>query len=219
MADDAAAFSSGPYWERRYATGGHSGAGSRGLLANYKAAFINRFIRLNAVRSVIDLGCGDGYQIEPLRVRSYLGLDVSPTAVDLCRERYATRLGWRFETYATGSPAKAEHDLALSLDVIYHLVEDDIYDGYMRRLFDSARRHVLVYASDWERPGHVPHIRHRWFSGWVARERPAWRVVDRPANPYPFDEFNDLNTTFASFVAFERDPPAKRTRPRPAPPG
>ena len=30
-------------------------------------------------------------------------------------------------------------DLVLSLDVIYHLVEDEVYDAYMRSLFTQCR--------------------------------------------------------------------------------
>ena len=36
-------------------------------------------------------------------------------------------------------------ELALSLDVIYHLVEDTVYESYMGQLFDSATKYVIVY--------------------------------------------------------------------------
>ena len=50
------------FWERWYAKGGTSGAGSYGNLACGKAAFLNTFVRECAVRTVIEFGCGDGHQ-------------------------------------------------------------------------------------------------------------------------------------------------------------
>ena len=197
-------FSVKDYWEQRYARGGNSGAGSYGALAKYKAAFVNEFMNVNGVRSVVDFGCGDGEQISMLSVKTYHGLDISPNAVERCRTRYDGRDGWTFQLIDEFKPKPARYDLAISLDVVYHLIEDEVYESYLKRLFDSAGRYVLIYGSDWDNPGHVPHIRHRWFSGWVARRRPKWRVCARAANPYPFDAYNSINTTFASFTAFEK---------------
>jgi hypothetical protein len=39
-------------------------------------------------------------------------------------------------------------DLELSLDVIYHLVEDEVFDAYMRSLFAHAGRFVVIYSSN-----------------------------------------------------------------------
>jgi Methionine biosynthesis protein MetW len=64
---DRTAFSSGDYWESRYRAGGTSGAGSYGLLAAFKADFINAFVTDNGIASVLDLGCGDGNLLSLLR--------------------------------------------------------------------------------------------------------------------------------------------------------
>ena len=73
-------FSSVAYWEGRYRAGGNSGAGSYGRLATFKAGFVNGFVELNAIRSAIEFGCGDGNQLSLLSVPRYTGVDVSPTA-------------------------------------------------------------------------------------------------------------------------------------------
>lgn len=39
-------------------------------------------------------------------------------------------------------------DLSLSLDVIYHLVEDEVFETYINTLFKSARRYVIIYSSN-----------------------------------------------------------------------
>ena len=69
------------YWERRYAGGGTSGAGSAGRLAAFKAQFLNDFVRAHDVTSVVEFGCGDGNQLALAAYPRYLGLDVSPASL------------------------------------------------------------------------------------------------------------------------------------------
>jgi hypothetical protein len=53
-------------------------------------------------------------------------------------------------------------DLAMSLDVIFHLVEDAVYDQYLERLFAAGERYVVVYSTSADMPGTgVAHVRHR----------------------------------------------------------
>ena len=76
------------YWDRRYRTGLDSGDGSRGALAEFKAGVLIAHVSDESISSVIELGCGDGQQLALARNPSYLGLDVSPRAVDLCLRRF-----------------------------------------------------------------------------------------------------------------------------------
>jgi hypothetical protein len=50
-------------WENRYKANGNSGAGSYGVLCEYKAKFINKFIIDNNCKNVIEFGSGDGNQM------------------------------------------------------------------------------------------------------------------------------------------------------------
>lgn len=50
---------SADYWERRYLSGGTSGSGSYNRLAEFKAEFLNEFVRENNVETVIEFGSGD----------------------------------------------------------------------------------------------------------------------------------------------------------------
>jgi hypothetical protein len=54
---------SAQYWEDWYASGGDSGSRSYNEPAEFKAAFLNAFVRENAARRVIEWGCGDGAQL------------------------------------------------------------------------------------------------------------------------------------------------------------
>ncbi len=76
------------YWESRYAGGGTSGAGSYGKLAEFKAQVLNSFVKDNGVSSVVEFGCGDGNQIALADYPAYIGLDVSKTAIEMCKERF-----------------------------------------------------------------------------------------------------------------------------------
>jgi SAM-dependent methyltransferase len=215
---NGAQFSSAAYWESRYRSGGHSGAGSYGRLADFKAAFINSFIAANRIASVLDLGCGDGNLLSLLRVPAYVGVDVAPSTLAACTARFADRPGVRFLSYDRLEPAGTA-ELGLSIDVIYHLVEDTVFAGYMRALFDHASRFVLVYASNVDLTWPAPHVRHRRFSDHVAQAHPQWRLLAHVPNRYPFDPTRPEGTSFADFYLFGRGPgPCTLTVPEAADP-
>ncbi|MBL9047138.1 MAG: class I SAM-dependent methyltransferase [Tabrizicola sp.] len=195
-------FSSAAYWKKRYQQGRNSGAGSYGRLAEYKADFINRLVIAEDIRSVIEFGSGDGNQAAMFTFPNYTGIDVSPDAVAACREKFADRPDWSFDL--ADASIQEKRDLAMSLDVIYHLIEDEVFDGYMRRLFDSASRFVLIYASDHDAGPDIAHVRHRHFSDWIAKNRADWILIDAPKHPYPLVPGSDpKQTSFASFKLFK----------------
>lgn len=165
------------YWEGRYQVGSDSGAGSYGLVAAQKAAFVNEFVAEHAVQSVIEFGCGDGNQLGLARYPRYLGLDVSREAVRICQEHFARDTTKAFKVVDEYDGERAE--LALSLDVIFHLVEDAVFEDYMSRLFDAAERYVIVFSSNTNRrtPIDRAHVRHRRFTDWTA-QRADWRTLE-----------------------------------------
>lgn len=192
------------YWEERYAKGGDSGAGSYGKFAAFKARTLNALFAEFGVRSVVEFGSGDGNQLASLQVEDYLGVDVSAQAVSRCRERFAGVPGRAF-VLADDYRAERRFDAALSLDVIYHLVEDPVYEAYMRRLFDAAERLVIVYSSDQDDPlrREAVHVRHREFTRWVAAEAPKWRRLRHIPNEFPF-RGDHREGSFADFHVFCR---------------
>jgi hypothetical protein len=196
---------SADYWERRYLDGGNSGAGSYNRLAQFKAEFINDFVARNAVRSVIEFGSGDGAQLELASYPEYIGVDVSEAAIEATQSRFRSDPTKRFY-HPSVLPQGTKAELALSLDVIYHLVEDDVFDRYMWALFDAATRFVIVYSSNDERPPPAPHVRHRRFTDWIDKNRPGFLLREHVPNTFPLDENDPENTSFADFYVFE---PAK----------
>lgn len=194
------------YWERRYQAGGSSGVGSYGELATFKAEVLNGLIREHGVRSIIEFGCGDGAQLAHIDCPEYLGLDISATVLDRCRARFSGDATKRFCLYTSefprDVPGAARADLALSIDVLYHLVEEDVFARHLRDLFGSAERMVVIYSSDFERAEPVPHVRHRAFSAWVEAHIPGWTLRRRTPNRYPYCE-EDGSGSLADFFVYE----------------
>jgi hypothetical protein len=178
---------SSAFWEQRYARGGTSGEGSYGDLAVGKARFLNAFVKDNDVQTVIELGSGDGNQLSLAAYPQYIGLDVSKTAIELCKIRFAGDPGKSFFLYDSSCfvdrAGLFKADLALSLDVIYHLVEDPVFEVYMVHLFEAAKRYVVIYATNDAIPSGAPHVRHRRFSAWVEANRPEWELENVNRGP------------------------------------
>jgi SAM-dependent methyltransferase len=178
---------SAQYWERNYACGGTSGPGSYGALAEGKAAFLNAFVDERGVGSVIEFGCGDGHQLSLARYPRYVGVDVSRTAIGLCRRQFAhdgTKSFFLYDDACFVDRAGLfTAELALSLDVIYHLTEDAVFEAYMQHLFAAAGRFVIVYATNAEMGGTAPHVRHRRFTDWVDARCPEWQLSEVTPGP------------------------------------
>jgi hypothetical protein len=178
---------SAAFWERRYARGGTSGAGSCGAQALGKAEFLNTFVRENGIQSIVEFGCGDGNQLSLAMYPSYVGLDVSRTALELCKCRFADDLGKSFFLY--DSSCFVDHadlfkaDLAISLDVVYHLVEDSVFEAYMAHLFDAGDRYVVLYATNRIMRDDAPHVRHRCFTTWIDKNCSEWRLKEVQNGP------------------------------------
>jgi cyclopropane fatty-acyl-phospholipid synthase-like methyltransferase len=194
------------YWEQRYAAGGNSGSGSYNNLAQFKAEVINDFIRKNDVHSVIEYGCGDGNQLLYMQYPSYIGLDISKTAIGICKDKFKqdkTKSFFVYDTLACVDNHRVfSADLTLSLDVLYHLIEKDIFESYIKQLFASANRFVIIYSSDYD-DKQVFHEKNRNFTGWVKENLPGWRLKEKIKNKFPEDKADPDHTSKADFFIYE----------------
>ena len=197
------------YWESRYAGGGTSGAGSCGKWAEFKAEVLNSFVKGYGISSVIEFGCGDGNQLSLANYPAYVGLDVSKTAIKRCKERFKHDKAKSFCLYTpdyfvdTNSTFTAQ--LALSLDVIYHLVEDRIFELYMKHLFSSAEKFVIIYSTDSDVNYffQFPHVKHRRFSEYVKINLPQWKLIRKIPNKY-LSQSTKQTPTPADFFIYEK---------------
>jgi SAM-dependent methyltransferase len=149
---------------------------------------LNRFFADHDIRKVADFGCGDGNQLKTLECAEYLGLDVSPSAVEQCRALYRRD---RTKTFLVNSGPEAiakvrefGPELTMSLDVVYHLVEDETYERYLANLFDVSSRYVVIYSTNVDKRYDFPHQVDRKFTDYIAKHIRGWRPLQVLANPH-----------------------------------
>jgi SAM-dependent methyltransferase len=181
------------YWDRRYREGRTSGAGSEGDEGSYKAKYVSGFIRDHSVESVIDWGCGDGQVLDlvDLHGADYLGVDVSLTIVERMRAKFPQH------EFVLNIPEIVEvpNELSLSLDVLFHLPDDNDYFTYLEQLFESAERFVMIYSTNYAGGLTARHVFRREFTPDIARMFGGWELK-RTEQP--------LREGLASFFVYEK---------------
>jgi len=176
------------YWIERYQSGDNSGDGSYGKLSEFKAEFINKLVKENDIKSVIEFGSGDGNQLKLAHYDNYIGFDISQEAINLCKNEFKDKNNYNFKLLQDYQNETA--DLTLSLDVIYHLIEDMVFDEYMQRLFNSSNGFVIIYSSntDLNNPKSAPHFKNRKFTDWCENQlKSEWHLIDHTPNKYPLN--------------------------------
>ena len=199
---DMEEFNSKLYWEKRYATGGNSGAGSYEKFAEFKSAVLNEFVKVNNIDSVIELGCGDGNQLSYADYKKYIGVDVSSSAINICKQKFMNDENKTFFVIDELKDHRAE--LAISLDVIFHLVEDAVFAHYMEQLFSVADKYVVIYSSNTDDNELSPkHIKHRNVEKYINRHFPDWELINKINNIYPYTG-DHLTGSFSDFYIYQR---------------
>lgn len=165
-------FDSKKYWERRYKKGGSSGAGSCGILGRYKAFVINEFVKNNDIRTVCDLGCGDK-QFVLYDVPDFTGYDVSSFIIEKNKKKYRHK-------FTASMDDLTHYDLTISMDVILHLIEGDVYQEYMKNLFRLSDKYVIIYSPNKNEILKRKHNRYREFLPDVPPDFELIEFIDNP---------------------------------------
>jgi hypothetical protein len=198
-------FNSKEYWEKRYLNKNNSGAGSYGCLAEFKSEIINDFLDKNNIVEFIDYGVGDGNQLKLINTknRKYTGIDISPTIIEKCKYIFKNDSTKLFICNNEIKNTKAE--LVLSCDVLYHLVEDEIYNNYMKTLFNMSKKFVIIYAKN-EDLNHVQHVKFRKFTNYINQYLQNWKLIKHIPNKYPQLKIgqNNNNTSPSDFYIFKK---------------
>jgi hypothetical protein len=162
--DDAQVFDSAGYWSSRYARGGTSGAGSSGAEAAWKIAHVLRVVKKYGLRSVLDIGIGDGHialtVAESLfgggQIDTYRGVDVAPEAVECVQAELLRRAGkgsaltssavrFRMGDASVGYPMGSAAAV-LCFDVLFHLPSRRAHDEVLRSIARSTQKVAIVTA-------------------------------------------------------------------------
>ena len=213
---DAKQFDMKSYWNRRYKSGAHSGAGSYGKLALYKKTFLNAYIRKHkaTIQTVADYGCGDGNVTSLLSFDNgiqYYGIDVSPHIVEKCRRKFKAHANMSFvvsDVYGmvNGTSQNISADLVLSMDVLFHLVEYSTWLNYIDVMFQMAKTHVIIFARNHNEKTHCDHVRFRAFTALITKRFPEWELCEHEPHPFPQLIMGRDNSTTspAEFFAYRR---------------
>jgi len=182
--------SSSSYWETRYQKNGNSGRGSYGESANFKASVINNFVEKHNIQFVDDFGCGDGNQLSLSNYPNYVGYDISETILENVRNKFKNDNSKIFFNILDYSKSNSKLQLALSLDVIYHLVEDQIFASHMNQLFDGYM-YVIIFSTNFNETFYNgSHVKHRKFSDWIEKNTSNYELVQVI---YNIDIFSKVN--------------------------
>lgn len=170
---DNMTFNSKEYWENRYKSGGNSGAGSQGIIAEYKARIINEFVEKNNIQTVCELGCGD-VQFTLYNIPEFTGYDVSKFVIERNKRNF------KQYKFTDSIDELDSYDLTMSLDVILHLIEEGVYQEYMKNLFRLSNKYVLIYSPNRNEILGGIHNKYREFLPEVPENFELIQFIDNP---------------------------------------
>lgn len=198
---------SGEFWDEIYKNKGNSGTGSYSRLAEFKANVVNNFLKSNNVKATIEFGCGDGNQLSLINYNYYVGVDVSPFIIEQNREKYKDDNKRKF--YCTLTEREEyihdKYDLSISMDVIFHLLEDDVFANYMEDLFCTSNKYVIIYSSNHEEYTRWTEFRHRNFMWYIQNHIKGWTLIEFIPNKYPYIIGQEENTSTSNFYIFQKN--------------
>jgi 2-polyprenyl-3-methyl-5-hydroxy-6-metoxy-1,4-benzoquinol methylase len=185
------------YWENRYKSGGNSGSGSYNEDAKHKADVINDYINKYDIKTISDFGCGDGNQISLfLGFENYAGFDISEYIINANKIKFLNNSKMSFCNSIEELP---ESDLCLSLDVIYHIVDLNIYNNYMSKLFSKSKKYVLIFSTNFnstpENKTSNNYCFHHKFTDWIESNRTDFIFIE---------EIDNYLKTSAKFYLYQK---------------
>lgn len=125
--------------------GGHSGFGSAPYWTIEYRGFLEKFIHLNDIYSIVDIGCGDWQfsRFLNLEGRSYHGFDLVPSVIERNRSLYGAAQV-KFDLMPDSFDALPVADLLIMKDVLQHLPNVEI----MRHKTDLFPRYPICLISN-----------------------------------------------------------------------
>jgi|ERR1043165_370924 SAM-dependent methyltransferase len=167
------------YWTQRLekdftlAGVGHAGVG---LAFNRWAYRVRKAVLLRTLhaikleirdRRILELGFGTGFYLElwrQLGAAHVSGFDITEIAVKGARERFPT--SWTFDKADIAKPLplkKGSFDLATAFDVLFHLVNDEEWNGALDNIAGALKPggHAIIFDKCQSMESAVGHVRRR----------------------------------------------------------
>ncbi|HEY8379154.1 MAG TPA: class I SAM-dependent methyltransferase, partial [Nannocystis sp.] len=119
----------------------------RALIARFKRAAADLVRRANP-RTILDLGCGEGYMIDALLQAGidaeFTGIDLSEGAIADARARLGARARLEVADARTLVDDGRTFDMVMMLEVLEHIPDPAQMLPILRRLLGGPRPHVLL---------------------------------------------------------------------------
>ena len=135
------------YFNSRSLKGHKSGWGSVGQWGELKRSMLD-FIW--PFESMLDIGCGDMICLSSFKPFvnnrfSYFGIDGSSSIIAKAREKYPLHLFYQatISELIKGDLNK-KYDVIVCCDLLFHIIEEDLYEQFLSWLFGSSARHLLL---------------------------------------------------------------------------
>jgi len=155
--------------------GNQSGPGSDPFFTIEYRCFVDKFIRMNKIKTIVDIGCGDWQFSRFLNLEgvNYIGFDVVPSVIEMNRKTF-TRDNVRFEMMPAAMEEIPQGDLLLMKDVLQHLPNGTIAE-FKEIIFPKFKHCLLTNSFIKLNTGQNMDI-----------EPGGFRCLDLAASPYGF---------------------------------
>ena len=96
-------------------------------------------------------------------------------------------------------------DLSISLDVIFHIIEDKAFYLYMNNLFNSSNKYIIIYSSNTDKRKSGMFVKHRKFTDWIDKFMSInWRMIKYIPNKYSLDSKLNGTKSYSDFYIYEK---------------
>jgi hypothetical protein len=156
--------------------GGHSGVGSHTYYTIEYKSFLEKFVHMNGITSIIDIGCGDWQFSQHINYSSvsYHGFDVVSSVIERNRTLFADK-NIRFDPMPDDLTSLPDAQLVLMKDVLQHLPDKKVME-FKAKVFD--RYPLSLLTNSYEKHATLRN---------VDISAGEFRCLDLTAPPYNFE--------------------------------
>jgi len=178
MKDDKNKYFTRDYWEKRYKTGGNSGFGSHDAgSVKFKGDYISNLIKKYGVETLFDYGCGDGNQLPAIKgYTNYFGYDIAANVVDLCKSKFVGDETKFFSSNLSDILIR-KYDMAISMDVTYHIIEEELFELYLDNLFNAGNI-VVLFTTNNDSKTSLSHHHPRKVIDYIGNKFTDFKLID-----------------------------------------
>lgn len=135
-------------------------------------------------------------------------MDVSATILKHCISKFKSDKTKSFFIYNgelfADNQKVFKSDAAFSIDVIFHLVEYELFEKHLENLFSSAIKLVVIYGADLDIKRETEHELYRKFTKYIQDKFPEWQLENIIKNRYPSKDTEDQTGSLSDFFFYTR---------------